>query len=508
MKQGMRRAAMALVLGLAATGGHAAAPPKEVLPPIKSDLQADARLQGLTIEQLLGEATAAFDAGARKDAGRALDKLLQHPGFSALDPVLRHAILHEAAGIAMEEGQPRQALALSQRALALRKDERDDWYRIAVLQLHLGDTGDAAAAMTYFVRQWPDGAEHLPVELLPELLHALRGHREARTALLEALFDAGWTRRGLGAGPFWVDLAAARVEAGDAAGAGEAIARVHEPAALVQLRIDRRFDALVDRDDPRFDVGAAADAGIARLQALIAAEPTRLDLRMELTYALLTAGRNDEALAEADAALAALDGFDSQDDAIWLHNNRALALRRLARHDEALAELQRASEMREQGSINVSQVLNLGNFHTSLAQPQEALRVIEPVGRMSGYGRMVQALIQLDAALQLQRQADADAAFAYIEAQRADSARHYLAALLLRGDIERAAAALRDMLDDIDARDDALDWVQDYRRPPPLPGDVPYRERRTELLARDDVQQAVAAVGRIERHPIHALGEM
>ena len=501
-------AALAVVIAVAAASAQAAAPQKPVLPAAGSGLQVDARLQGLTLEQLLHEAVAALEAGERKQAGRSLDKALLHPDFPRLDPELQHAVLHEAAGIAMQEGQARHALALSQRALALRQDEPDDWYRVATLQLHLDDPVAAAEAMTRFAQHWPTALDSLPEGLLPEILHAPRGRGAARTALLEALFDAGWSRNGLGADGFWVDLASARLDAGDSAGAVEAITRARTPSAIVRLRSDRRFDALVDRDDPRFDVAAAMTAEVARLQALADAQPTRLDVRMELTYALLSAGRAADALAEADAALADLAQFDNGNDAIWLHNNRAIALRRLQRDDEALAALRHASAMREQGAINVSQVLNLGNFHASLGQPEDALRVIAPVGRMSGYGRMVQALIQLRASLQLQRQTDADAAFAYIEAQRIDSADHYLTALLLRGEDDRAASVLAGLLDDAATRDDALAWVQQYQRAPALPGDAGYRRQREALLAREDVQQAIAAVGRSEQHPIHALGEL
>lgn len=86
-------------------------------------------------------------------------------------------------------------------------------------------------------------------------------------------------------------------------------------------------------------------------------------------------------------------------DRVWLMNNRAIALRRMERLDDAIAAFKTGSRLDGYGGPDVSQVLNLGSFLCLIGRPAEALQVIEPVGEMTGYGRMVQTAVHHCAAL-------------------------------------------------------------------------------------------------------------
>jgi hypothetical protein len=74
------------------------------------------------------------------------------------------------------------------------------------------------------------------------------------------------------------------------------------------------------------------------------------------------------------------------------------------------------------------------------------------------------------------------------------------------GRMDDAAQALIAALDAPASRGDMLAALQDYLEPAPLPAFEPVRKRWRDLLAREDVRQAVAKVGRIEHQPVFNVG--
>ncbi|VXB40833.1 conserved exported hypothetical protein [Luteimonas sp. 9C] len=501
----IKRAAACLLLAALASSVPASVPTRANVEPAASAIQGEAELHGLRFESLLHEGLERQDAGDALAASQAFTRAIERPEFDALAPEVRHAILHQAAGVAIDAGQLQTALRQTQSALRLRQDEADDWYRLAALQTDLGNANAAADALRHLLTSWPEIANDLPQYLIVHPIFVTRADDDLRLALLDALFDANWTGNGIGSDPAWIELALLRLERRDASAARAAIARVHQPMDIIRLRADRRFDAIVDRDDPRFDVAAAAEAHLDAVRRLTLERPDRLELRTTLITALLATGRVDEALTTADDALADLETFSDPEDAVWVHNQRAIALRRLGRDEDAIATLTVASNLHEGGGLNVSQVLNLGTLHTILGQPDEALAAIERVGHdITGYGRMVEESVRFRAAIQQGDTEMADLALAQLALGRTDAPQVYLEALLMRGDLDAAAAALAGLLETPVHRQTLLDWAQTYRVLPPAPGEVTLRQHRARFLARADVQDVISRYGRIEAHPVYA----
>lgn len=482
----------------------ASVPTRASVEPAEAAMQSEAELHASSFESLLQKGLKAQDAGDPVSASETFTRAIARPEFAALAPEVRHAILHQAAGVAFESGQLQTALLQTQAALRLRQDEVDDWYRLAALQSDLGNADASAEALWQLLTSWPEMADSLPQALIIHPIFVGRASDKARLALLEALFDANWTLGGLGADTAWTELALLRLARQDAPGARAAIARVHQPMDIIRLRTDRRFDAIVNRDDPRFDVAAAAEAHIEAVQQRILDRPDRLELRTTLITAFLTTGRVDEALTTADAALADLESFSDPEDAVWVHNNRAIALRRLGRDEEAVAALIVASSLHEGGGLNVSQVLNLGTLHTILGQPDEALAAIERVGHdITGYGRMVEESVRFRAATQHGDTEMAEIALAQLALGQSDAPQVYLDALLLRGNLDAAAVVLRGLFEVPTSRQVLLEWAQTYRSLPPTSTEAVARQHRAHFLARPDVQAVIDRYGRIETHPIH-----
>ena len=283
---------------------------------------------------------------------------------------------------------------------------------------------------------------------------------------------------------------------------------MRSPDVLVALRSDARFDALVDRDDPRFDVARANAARIATLRGAADARPRDLGLRVALGYALLAGGGNAEMLRLADAVLAppAMPGpepFDNMDELPWIINLRGIALRRLGRIDEALVQFIRAAGHQGVDPPDVSHALNLGSFQCELGNPAAAIEAIAAADRMSGYGRMVLAEIQHCAAwLQGDRDA-ARTALDYLREHRGDGPEPWLRALVREDRMDQARSGLLEMLASDDHRDKALELLQQYRAVAPLSGAVEVEARWQTLLTLPEVLEAASRVGRVERHGLY-----
>lgn len=118
---------------------------------------------------------------------------------------------------------------------------------------------------------------------------------------------------------------------------------------------------------------------------------------------------------------------------------------------------------------------------------------------------MVEHRVLHDAALLRGDGKAAGKALDYSRTHRGDAQLRYLDALVGAGRLDDAAAHVATLLADPFERTPALAWMQDWRLTDALPGEVRYRASREALLERDDVQAAVARVGRIETQPIFAL---
>lgn len=454
----------------------------------------------------LRRAIAAAEVLAGRDdpalAAQAMEDVASHPDFMRLDPQRRAALQLQGTRLAIAAGDHARAYRLARAVVDSDPTDPDGWFLLGQLAANEQRYAEAAGAFTRLATDLPGALRHVPMPILNQTILHLGLDAPARD-FLEALHAAGWTVDGIPAEHAWARLALLRSAQGDQAGARELVDGIGSPEVIVWMRSDRRFDALLDRDAPRFEPVRAAGAWVERLAALAAEAPASLPLQRELVHGLLVAGRPDDALVLAARALAAPERFDDASDLAWMHNLRAIAFRRLGRTADAVQELTLASAMEESGQPNVSQALNLGTLFADLERPADALATVARVEGMSGYGLLVQSTTRMRAELQLGRAAEAGAWLERIRDGREDGPLILLQALLVNGRMDEAAALLRTQLDDSDDRIAALEWCQEFLASEPLPGRRPVVEARRQLLAREDVRAAVDAVGRIEHTGIH-----
>lgn len=322
------------------------------------------------------DAIALGDEGDTTEADGALAAVMAHREFVALSASEQRATWSRAAWMAVRLGDHARARRLATRSIDAGSDDPDDVYLLAQLDSRDGDKAGAARRLRDLATRWPHVLRHLDIGFVMGTARQAPNDDAIRFPLMEALLQADWDGNGLGTGDLWYQLALLYQARGDAEGVRRAVARTTSPEALVKFRVDRRFDALLDRTADTLDIAAAAKRRVEKLRTLAAERPRNLEVRMELGGALLATGQHadvvtlaNETLAAIAAATADTPAFEDPDYAVWVLNNRAIAQRRLGKVYDAQADLFRGTQMTESGGMNVSQVLNLGQFLCQRGRP-------------------------------------------------------------------------------------------------------------------------------------------
>lgn len=475
-------------------------------------VQAGTNLQDLRFyRQKVASAHALMQDEDYAGADRVFAGIVDSPMLASLEDREARSILSAAGWTAARNGDLSRSRALLLRAARVDDGDPDIWYRLALVELDLGHHEAAARSYIELTERWPELLVNIETDPLYLLIGRLGATSPEKMDLLQALFDANWDDPENDPSELWYDLALFRLEAGDLDRARVAAKRVKSPKGLILMRSDKRFDPIVDRTAWAFNVEEAAKRTVEAMEAKVVRDPRKLDPKIQLTYAMLVAGKNEEVVALVDQLTEAIADSPADDSSfkdvnkqVWLMNNRAIALRRLGRVDEAETELRRASELTEHGSLNVSQALNLAFFYCNLGRPDAALATLDTVGdSISGYGRMVENLARLCAASQSRDEPGTKRALAYLRDHRQDGQTAYLEGLVRAGREAQAAKHLIALLASPTDRGDTLEWIQTYRLPEPLPGDRQLRTNTATLLARDDVREAIERVGRIERYEVN-----
>src|SRR5262249_9061163 len=148
----------------------------------------------------------------------------------------------------------------------------DDWgYRFVSAQLS-DARADAILALTTTARNWPAKLASFDPRFINRVLFA-NGARtdtsQARFDLLDALYGAeSKLEYGFEPSNAWADFARLLLERGDIQRAIAVTERITDPRALLAMRVDNRFDAVVRAVPARFDVDAAVARNIRKLEQL------------------------------------------------------------------------------------------------------------------------------------------------------------------------------------------------------------------------------------------------
>ena len=462
----------------------------------------------------------ALRAGDYVAAGEAMDTLLRREDFARLDSRLQYRTLL-FAGLAAA-GREDFLSAHEWMMVATEYDEAGDyqWLLRARYATTIDALPDAALALMKIAERWPaklvedDDRRELVDQVIFRLQHDPARHADY-LSLANALFAAKYTGE-LDAQPdgLWSDLILEALAHQDLARARELVGRVETPGTILAMRIDKRFDALVQADKKRFDLAVAMRRTSKELEKRMSAEPKRLAVVVQYLYALQDQGRFREVLSVSGAALkkiaaapAESPAYDDLDRSLnWLYNHRARAFAHVGRWDDAVATMETGSRQVEHGSDNVSQAINLAAQYNDAGRPRQALDALGGIDwavSLSPYGRMQFQAVRYDAYLLLGDAAAAEQTLAYLREHHEDAENTWQYVMLESGDEDGAAAGLIARLKDTELRGEALKTVQIYPDSPRTPRMQAEHDRWQKLIARADVRAAIDQVGRVEKVPMY-----
>ena len=464
------------------------------------------------IETLNDQINQVVEMIGREDWAAALPlmkRVIEAPAFEYLPLDRRRALLTSASGVAFTLDDYKLAQTYAIRACAL-PDPSPHVFQIRLYaSFYLDDWPDAAQALMYIAKT-PKALAAVNDDVIFRIINELKkSATNAATSfdLMAALYAASWKIDGIYEPSYvWRDYAIALIERQRTAEAKKSLLRIQQPSSLISIRVDKRFGPIFKSSPEIFDIDKAVNADIGNLRKLMRESPRSMLAVMQLTYALLKARRYDEVLSLTNDVMQKMNEHagtkpaydDGNEKFIWILNNRAIALGGLGRRDEELELLVRAARRPEHGEPNVSQAINLGEFYCELGRPKDALFAILDVEKTSPYGKSQMELVHLCAGLQLEDKEAVASALNYLKEHQADSPRTYQGALIDVQDFDGAAAILIGRLNDPSLRADALVEVQNYIDPTDLPWPTKSREHFRTVINRDDVQNAIQKVGRIE----------
>ncbi|KFN49443.1 hypothetical protein [Arenimonas composti] len=383
------------------------------------------------------------------------------------------------------------AIALEQRALQAARD---------------GDGDAAALALAELATRFPGVLPAVHPPLLRFAVEEASRGGNARVALLQALVDADYASRETGDGSGYAyELALERLQQGDLEAAARAHARIQAPEQLVLTLIDRRFDPLTGGDEAGIDIEAASRRHVDRLRTRAFLDQNVLALQVVFGQAQLVVGDFAEALAlaeQVEASFAEAQPWLDPDQRFSMRLVRMQAQFGLGREQEAVADLAAAVQAGDAVGGEFPRLL-LAALQCSRGDYAEALKTLEPVPAPENLLGLLRASIVGCAASRTGDTAAFAAALAWAREHRALMPRVYTEVLLYDSRLDEAAADLIARLRDPETRADALIDVQDFRELPTAPGERILKANGEALLARADVQAAIAEVGRRRAWPIY-----
>jgi hypothetical protein len=461
-------------------------------------------------QQQLTDAAKLVDAQDWPRAQAALRALIEAPTFGNLTSHQQYQVLWTAAAVGISRGDPELGYGYLVRVVSMPEAGFEQWTRLTYIAERPGHNAVAVHALTVVAQRWPEQLSTINAGVAYAIIKQARSlPHGASLELLGTLYAAHWKLED-GAEPSaaWRDLILLHMEGGRIADAIEVSSHITDPYVLIDVRSDRRFDALVATRPALFDIDVAATRGLHDLQMESEQSPRSLRLKTRVMGALQRQQHYSAMLAATDAVVMEMkatnfpeklyDDYQSQYN--WFLNERAIALRRVGLWEEAVAQLEAASRVSERQAQNVSQVLNLAILYCELNRPKEALSTIEPVGSVSAYGAMVKEQAHLEAAIQLGDQSQVKRSLDYMKLHSDVSPMIFFDGLIYANQLDDAAHFLIVQLMDPTLRLDMIGRVQEFATHPEPEWSAQHIARRREVIVRQDVQTAIQKVGRIESY--------
>ncbi|WEK44566.1 MAG: hypothetical protein P0Y64_07200 [Candidatus Sphingomonas colombiensis] len=470
-------------------------------------------VQRESVPPIVDKLRAAFSAAQANDCRKALGalgKVRSSKDFATLSDELRLATLTLAAGCETQENDHKAGYRDALAATAFAGSDAFIW------QLRLGyemeDKRYADAVATVEAMRQGHGAalNALEVRWLYQLHEGLKKQKatDLRRRLLAVLADNAYEPDEPGSdNEGFRELYAGMLhDAGDNQAATRIVREITHPSLLIDLSLDPRFRSAFPSDP---DVRAAVERRLAEARILAERYPDRIRPVVDMSGYLRSLGRPKEALAALDAIRPLVESgkaVDQDDRLIWWWDEQSRAHAMLGDYTKAIDALRVGGKLRESGTLNVSQVINLSQAQLEFGDAAGALDTISVFAKdgrsASPFGQMQVAMARGCALVRTGKAADAARDIAYVRANAGDAPGTLTELLLCIGDQDGAAASIVAQLDDPDQRVLALRRLSTFDAPL-VDRPVNSLERMFDTLKkRGDVQAAIARAGGVRRFNI------
>lgn len=382
------------------------------------------------------------------------------------------------------------------------------------LQMNLGRWVEAANDFLTLAKVVPAAARSVRFRPLSRILWKLEDKDEAKTLeVLRAMRAINYEPKGPGDDMDGIVAIYVRllVKAGETATAVQELARIVDTGALVQARVDRRYQALWSM--PAFEA-ATNPAEIAKRQVVswegrYQKSPNFTPVVTRYVVALRIAGEFEKAVSVARLALGDVsklktdgDG-DGDGDVLWLRNELVYALKDLGRTDEMFAEMEPVFQIDpdENGHV-VSQLINFGELMMEMGRGDDAVKTSKRAWEQASvFGRMFIQAIEVCAKATSDRRGS-ERVLVELRKSEAENYGAVSQALLCLEKTDEAAELVKKRLSAPASRGDIITAAQNYEAAPFV---TPIRrqllERFKVVLARPDVRSEFDKHGRIETFP-------
>lgn len=445
----------------------------------------------------------------------ALGAIIDAKSFLRLSRDFQYRVLSIAARTALQHGTAPVAYACFVRLTSFPQATFDDWVGRLNAAHKVGNDSDEVNTLTVLEQRWPEQSKAFNFEYVFQVIdNATQSAPHSLLPLLQALHDAHWKLTGdIEPSYPWRDLVLLLMESGRLPAAIDVSAHITDVYVLIEMRADRRFDAVVAANPQRFDIDKAAAREFHDLQAAVEKFPQSLALRAAVLKMLLAQQHYAAMLGAADDLITDFQStnyrrrlFEDYDQQYpWILNLRATALERLGQWDDAVAQLTAASLLDENHRSNVSQLINLADLYCRLGRPLDARASLDKmVTETSPYGTMELESTKLDAAYQLGDTQEVERSLRYLREHRKDEPSTYEDALIVVNQLDGATHELVQELSDVNERREALLNIQNYAPTPGTPLEMEREARFRTVIARPEIQAAIRKVGRVESYRLEA----
>ena len=406
--------------------------------------------------------------------------------------------------------RPQEALPALEQASAMLPNEPQAYIYWAEAQWAAGQTVAASQNITYVARHYPERLRQMDKRAVIGLLDALKrgNHTEARFGLVLTLVWQGYDGGSATGEMDWLRMEAATglLQRNRPEEAADVASAVTDNYAMLEMLVSRQFEPIWPRLEEKAgpDMAKHLAANLTAASEAFKQEPGNLKQRLRYMNALRALGRYEEAIAAAEPVTGDLQAMAAAgDDGLFLVNDQAYALLAAGRGEEADQLLGKLLALDiDKYPMLTNMAINRSEILLRLGRYEDALRTAdwaeEHTGKwMNAYGRMWNWSNRTCALKMLGRQAEAEATLRQMAEHKTENYAAHLVALLCHDRLDDVEAVVLKQLADEEKRGDMLIQLQDFQGQRNTPLDTAINEKLNRVLQRPAVQQAVQAAGRL-----------